>query len=317
MTRILTITMNPSVDVSTTVERVIPSRKLRCGPSRRDPGGGGINVARVAKRLGADVVALYTAGGDKGQLLRRLIGMEGLEGISLPIAEDTREDFTVDETTSGQEFRFVSAGPTLNEGEWRAALAMISELRFPFDFVVASGSLPPGVPDDFYAQVAVIAKSRGAPIALDASGPALRGALRSTVDVLKPSLSELRDLTGLPLGDPDACISACRRLVKEGRAKVVALTLGSQGAIVVSAQEVLRAWPLPINVVSTVGAGDSFLAALICTLGSGRTLTEAFRRAVAAGTAALIAPGTQLCRPADVDELESHVHIDRMDAVLV
>jgi 6-phosphofructokinase 2 len=317
MTRILTITMNPSVDVSTTVERVIPSSKLRCGPARRDPGGGGINVARVAKRLGADVVALYTAGGEKGQLLRRLIGKEGLEGISLPISEETREDFTVDEATSGQEFRFVSPGPTLNESEWRATLAMISELRFPFDFVVASGSLPPGVPDDFYAQIAAIAKAKGAPFALDASGPALRGALRAAVDVLKPSLSELRDLTGLPLGGPSACVGACKRLVDQGAAKIVALTLGSQGAIVVSADEVLRAWPLSIHVVSTVGAGDSFLAAFICALGSGRSLTEAFRRAVAAGTAALIAPGTQLCRVADVDEFESHVHIDRMNPVLV
>ena len=316
MARILTITMNPSIDVSTSVDRVIPSSKLRCGPMRRDPGGGGINVARVAKRLGAEVVALYTAGGDKGQLLRRLIGLEGLEGISLPIAEDTREDFTVDETTSGQEFRFVSEGPTLNEGEWRAALAMISELRIPFDYIVASGSLPPGVPDDFYAQVASIAKARGIPIALDASGAALRSAFRASVDVLKPSLSELRDLMGLPLADPAACIGACQRLVQEDKAKVVALTLGSQGAIVVSARKVLRAWPLPINVVSTVGAGDSFLAALICSLGEGRSLTEAFRRAVAAGTAALVAPGTQLCRVADVDEMEPHVHIDRMDVLI-
>jgi len=317
MTRILTITMNPSVDISTSVERVLSSRKLRCGPARRDPGGGGINVARVAKRLGADVVALYTAGGDSGQLLRRMVGKEGLEGISLPIAEDTREDFTVDETTSGQEYRFVSEGPTLNEGEWRAALAMISELRFPFDYVVASGSLPPGVPDDFYAQAARIAQAKGAPVALDASGPALRGALNASVDLLKPSLSELRDFTGLALSDPAACIGACRRLVEENRAKIVALTLGSQGAILVSADEILRAWPLPIHVVSTVGAGDSFLAALICALGSGRTLSEAFRRAVAAGSAALIAPGTQLCRVTDVDEMESHVQIDRVKLATV
>ena len=317
MARILTITMNPSVDVSTSVDRVIPSRKLRCRPSRRDPGGGGINVARVAKRLGADVVALYTAGGDRGQLLRRMIGQEGIEGISLPIAEDTREDFTVDETSSGQEFRFVSTGPTLNEGEWRAALAMIAELRFPFDYVVASGSLPPGVPEDFYAEVAGIAEARGAPVAVDASGPALRGALRARIDLLKPSLGELRDLTGLPLADPTACVAACRGLIAENRAKIVALTLGSQGAILVAADQVFRAWPLPIQAVSTVGAGDSFLAALVCALASGRSLGEAFRRAVAAGSAALLAPGTQLCRSTDVDELEAHVHIDVLPALVV
>ena len=144
MAHLLTITMNPSIDISTTVDRVIPSRKMRCGPSRRDPGGGGINVARVANRLGADVTALYTAGGERGHLLRRLLGQERIKGISVPIADDTREDFTVEETTTGNEYRFVSTGPELTEIEWRECLEAIATFREPVDYVVASGSLPPG-----------------------------------------------------------------------------------------------------------------------------------------------------------------------------
>jgi 6-phosphofructokinase 2 len=311
MTRILTITMNPSIDVSTSVERVAPAHKLRCGPTRRDPGGGGVNVARVLRRLGVDAVALYTAGGERGQMLRRMLAHEGIEGISLPISGDTREDFTVDEISTGQEFRFVSAGPEITETEWLTALAVIAEFRGDHAFVVASGSLPPGAPDDFYARVAEIAHARGTPIALDASGAALRGALSGGVDVLKPSLSELRDLTGFALADPEACRDACRGLIDRGHAKVVALTLGSQGAILVSADDAWRAWPLPIEAVSTVGAGDSFLAALIAGFAQGRAPADAFRRAIAAGSAALLAPGTQLCRREDVDELESRVHIDR------
>jgi 6-phosphofructokinase 2 len=312
MTRILTITMNPSIDVSTSVERVIPGHKLRCGPSRRDPGGGGINVARVLKRLEVEPVAFYTAGGERGQMLRGMLAREGIEGASLPISGDTREDFTVDETGTGNEFRFVSAGPELTEHEWRAALAVIADFRRTFAYIVASGSLPPGVPDDFYARVAEIGRALETPVALDASGAALRGALHGGVDILKPSLSELRDVTGLPLADPSACRDACRALIERGHAKTVALTLGSQGAILVTAEEAWRAWPLPILAVSTVGAGDSFLAALIAALALGHPLPKAFRRAVAAGSAALLAPGTQLCRPEDVDELESKVHIDHV-----
>ena len=159
MTRILTITMNPSIDVSTSVERVIPGHKLRCGPSRRDPGGGGVNVARVLKRLEVDPVAFYTAGGERGHMLRGMLAREGIEGISLPISGDTREDFTVDETGTGNKFRFVSAGPELTEHEWRAALATIGHFRRTFAYIVASGSLPPGVPDDFYARVAEIGRA--------------------------------------------------------------------------------------------------------------------------------------------------------------
>ena len=312
MTRILTITMNPSIDVSTSVASVIPSRKLRCGPTRRDPGGGGVNVARALKRFGVEAIALYTAGGERGQMLRRMMAKERIEGISLPIIDDTREDFTVDENSSGNQFRFVSAGPELSESEWRAALSTIAHFRRPFAYIVASGSLPPGVPEDFYARVAEIAHARRTPIAVDASGAALRGALGARIDLLKPSLSELRDLSGLPLSDPTACRDTCRALIDRGMAKLVALTLGSQGAILVSADEALRAWPLPIHAVSTVGAGDSFLAAMIASLAQGRQLVDAFKRAVAGGTAALLAPGTQLCRAEDVDELESHVHIDHI-----
>ncbi len=312
MAHLLTITMNPSIDVSTTVDRVIPSRKLRCGPSRRDPGGGGINVARVAVRLGSDVTALYTAGGERGQLLRRLLAQEKIPGLSIPIADDTREDFTVEETSSGNEYRFVSTGPTLTENEWRACLDAVAQFRDPVDYIVASGSLPPGAPADFYARVARIARERATPIALDASGASLWAALEHGVDYLKPSLREMRELTGEELADPAACIRACQRLVEAGKAKIVALTLGSQGAILTSADEVWRAWPIPIKAVSQVGAGDSFLSAMVCALAGGNTLEDAFRTGIAAGSAALISPGTQLCRLEDVNELRSHVHIDRV-----
>ena len=175
---------------------------------------------------------------------------------------------------------------------------------------MASGSLPPGAPDDFYARIAELARARSIPFALDTSGPALRAALARGVDVLKPSLREMRELTGQPLADPASCVAACRALIEQGRARTVALTLGGQGAILATAAGAWRAWPLPITPVSAVGAGDSFLAALLCALAAGASHPEAFRHGVAAGSAALLSPGTQLCQPEMVRELLGHVVID-------
>ncbi len=311
MARLLAITMNPAVDISTSVERVQPTRKLRCAPARRDPGGGGINVARVADRLGSEVAALYPAGGVCGQLLRKLMDQENIRSLAIPIDEETREDFTVVETSSGHEYRFVSPGPLVSEPEWRNCLAAIAAFRDPVDFFVASGSLPPGVPDDFYARIAAIAREHGAPFALDASGPPLRAALDHGVDLLKPNLGELRELIGKPLADPASCVAACRSLVAAGKSKAVALTLGSQGAILAIPEGAWRAWPLPIHAVSTVGAGDSFLAAMVCALASGLAPVEALRHGVAAGSAALLSRGTQLCRAEDARALLEHVAVDR------
>ena len=311
MAHVLTITMNPAIDISTSVERVQPTRKLRCAPARRDPGGGGINVARVTDRLGSDATALYPAGGVCGQMLRKLVEQENIRSIAIPISEETREDFTVVETTTGHEYRFVSVGPRLSETEWRNCLEAARAFRDPVDFVVASGSLPLGVPDDFYALIAEIARGRSAPFALDTSGPPLRAALDHGVDLLKPSLGELRELTGQPLADPASCVGACKSLVASGQSKMVALTLGSQGAILATPEGAWRAWPLPIHAVSTVGAGDSFLAAMVCALASGLPPLEAFRHGVAAGSAALLSVGTQLCRAEDARALLEHVVVDR------
>lgn len=311
MAHILTITINPSLDISSSVDQVIASRKLRCGPARRDPGGGGVNVARVVDRLGHDATALFPAGGGVGHQLRALVEAEKIKAVAIAIDGETREDFTIVEHASGQEYRFVATGPTLHEWEWRACLDAIETLPGPIDYIVASGSLPPGAPEDFYARVAALAGGRGAPIVVDSSGAALKAALAHGVDLFKPSLREMRELTGRDLADPAACVSACRDFVQSGQAKIVALTLGSQGAMLATAEGVWRAWPLPIHAVSTVGAGDSFLGAMVCALASGADPVEAFRQGVAAGSAALLSPGTQLCHPERMVELVPHVLLNR------
>ena len=259
---------------------------------------------------GADVTAIYPVGGFTGQLLKGLVDQEGIASIAVPGDGETREDFTVFDETTGEQYRFVLPGPQLYPAEWRACLQTLEDLVRSGDYVCASGGLPPGAPDDLYARVAAIATAKGARLALDASGPALQAGLTEAVYLIKPNLNELRDLTGAGLDDETAMVKACRGLIDRGAVEVVALSLGAAGAILVTADEAWRASALPIHPVSSVGAGDSFLGAMMWALASGLTLKELFRHAVAAGSASLLAEGTELCRPEDVRRLIDEVSVE-------
>jgi 6-phosphofructokinase 2 len=271
--------------------------------THRHAGGGGINVARVAKRFGADVLSIYTTGGPIGDHLHQLVDQEGIRSLAIPIRGDTREDLAVVESETGEQYRFVLPGPALAESEWRACLDALASIEGKPRFLVASGSLPPGVPDDFYGRLVAVTRASGAKVIVDTSGVPLKKALDAGVYLIKPNLRELRELTGEPLARETDCFAASRALVEQGRAAVVALTLGHHGALLVTRDLVLRADAVAIKPVSTVGAGDSFLAALVTRLAAGLDLQDAFRYAVAAGSAALLAPGTELARPQDVERL--------------
>lgn len=310
MALIVTLTPNPAIDVSTSVGRVEPVRKLRCSAGSRDPGGGGINVARVASRLGATVTAIYPSGGFAGQQLERLVQREGVDSVAVPVRGETREDFTVLDEATHEEYRFVLPGPHLNDAEWMACLKALSAFERKPDFICASGSLPPGAPDDFYARVAEIAEMRGVRFALDTSGPGLKAALRERIHLIKPNLAELQELVGGTLDEEGARIAACRALIAGGRTEMVALTLGADGALLVTASEAWRAHPLPVRLASSVGAGDSFLGAMIWALSERHGLEEALRYAAAAGAAALLAHGTELSSTADVRRLLAEVVVE-------
>jgi 6-phosphofructokinase 2 len=319
MTTVITITVNPAIDVLMSVERIVPTHKMRCTLARRDPGGGGINVARVLRRLGSEVIAVYPIGGLLGTLLRRLVDEEGVPCLTIGISQETREDITVLERTTALQYRFIQPGPELTKQEWQACLDAIGSLyrRAPLGhqalFLVASGSLPPGVPEDFYSQIASVAHRVGARMVVDASGVPLKRALEAGVYLVKPSLSELRELIGKPLNSELECVSACRSLIDDQRAEIVALTLGDQGALLVTREQALSARSLAIKPVSVVGAGDSFLAAMIWSLSSGRPIEIAFRYAVAAASATLLMPGTELCRMDDVERLVNDVKVQAIE----
>lgn len=310
MADVITLTPNPAIDLSTSVDRVVPIRKLRCSAEKRDPGGGGVNVARVVKRLGGDVEAILPIGGFTGQLLRRLIDDEGIPNRVIAAEAETREDFSVSELSTAQQYRFVLPGLPLREAEWRGCLDALAASAPRPKFVVGSGSLPPGVPDDFYAQAAAIAHGLGAKFFLDTSGAPLVGAIERGLYLIKPNLREMAELAGVEMATESDWLAAARRIVEAGKVEVVALSLGHLGALLVTRDRALRAQPLPIKPVSAVGAGDSFLGAMAFSLARGDSLADAFRLGMAAGSAALIHAGTELGRPADTYRLLSQVRIE-------
>ena len=304
MPALITLTLNPALDLATTTDHVAPTHKLRCGPVQRFAGGGGINVARVLHRLGADVCAWALAGGAVGTQVRQLLAAEGVPTLLQPISGDTRENFSVVETTTSQEFRFVLPGPTLQPAEWQACLDALATHTPPPRWLIASGSLPPGTPDDFYAQLARAASGRGVRVAVDTSGPPLAAALQAGVALVKPSLRELRDLLQQPLEQAADWCTAAQSLVHSGAADIVALSVGEQGAVQATHEGVWQAPALNVPATTgTTGAGDCFLATLVWALDRGDAPAEALRWGVAAGAAALLHPGTTLAQADDVRRL--------------
>jgi 6-phosphofructokinase 2 len=303
MAEIVTLTMNPAVDVSVSTDRVVPEHKLRCSAPRLEPGGGGINVARAVHELGGQALALYLAGGATGTLLCELAEAAGIEHQPLPISGRTRQNLTVSETVTECQYRFVVPGPELRVEEWRRPLERLTEMTPPPRFVVASGSLPPGVPDDFYARLASAARDVGARTILDTSGAALRRGVEGRVYLVKPNLRELSQLADAELRNEEAHERAARALVTAGRAEVVVVSLGAAGVLLVTAEgiERIRAPVVPIR--SKVGAGDSTVAGIVLALSRGEDPRQAAYWGVAAGAAAVMTPGTELCRRGDVERL--------------
>ncbi len=295
---IVTVTLNPSIDISTRCRRVSPGRKLRCRPSRSQPGGGGINVCRILSRLGADASALWLSGGYTGKELNDLLAQLDVTGESIGMPGAVRHSLYVAENGGEEEYRFVLPGPEISQEQIDEAGKKLEALE-GVEYLVLSGSLPPGAPENSYAQLARCAAQ--ARVVVDTSGPALGEALADGAFLIKPNLRELADLTGSDNLDSSRRIeSAARQLVSRQGVEHVLVSLGAGGAQLVSARESFRMHAPTVKVQSTVGAGDSMVAGTVFGFCKGWSARDALRLGVAAGSAAVTTPGTDLCRSEDV-----------------
>jgi 6-phosphofructokinase 2 len=306
MVPILTVTLNPAVDISTSVGTLEPLRKLRCAAPRLDPGGGGINVSRAIKELGGESHAFVAVGGHTGAQLCELLDHSGLEIEYWPLIEETRISLTVIEERTALPYRLVLPGPTISPLEANAILGRLGTLIERYTgYVVASGSLPPGVPDDFYARLARRTRELGGKFVIDTHGTPLREAAAEHPYLVRLNHLEAQELLG---GEAEtAAHDLASQLVDRRLAEVAIVTLGDRGALVATAQGQLEIRPPRVQVNSGVGAGDSFVAALVFGLASGWPLENAARYGVAAAAAAVTTEATELCKRDTVEAFYAQI----------
>ena len=299
--RVVTLTLNPAIDISSEAETVRHTHKTRTSGEAIEPGGGGINVARVLHRLDVDVCALFMGGGITGRVLDDLLARAGVERRMAKVHDDTRISLTVVERSSGHEFRFVPEGPKISHSEADAVLGMAGDM--PCDYLVASGSLPRGVADDFYARLGERVRGHGGRFVLDTSGEPLTVALDAGgIFLLKPSRGEFEAMVGRRL-TPDELGAEAGKLVKSGKVEHVAITLGQEGAILANADGWQFRPAIKVEACSAVGAGDSFLAGMVYGFTLGKSAEDAFHMGLAAGAAAVLSCGSELCRAEDLHRL--------------
>ncbi|MFN0015481.1 MAG: 1-phosphofructokinase family hexose kinase [Saprospiraceae bacterium] len=296
--KIVTLTLNPALDKSATVERIAPEHKLRCSTPKLDAGGGGINVSKGIQRLGATTTAVFPAGGPNGQRLASLLTEAGVDVETVEVPVETRENFSVLETGTGFQYRFTLPGQSIGEQEADACLVAVRRLR-P-SVLVASGSLPPGLPDTYYAKVAALAKQIGARFVLDTSGAALQAAAREGLYLLKPNIGELSGLVGVEKLEMNQVDDAAMEIIHRGTCEIVVVSLGPHGALLATRDGFVHIAAPIVEKRSTVGAGDSMVAGMVWAISQGKYPLEMAQIGVACGTAATMNLGTELFKPDDV-----------------
>jgi 6-phosphofructokinase 2 len=311
MPTVVTLTINPTLDVNSEADHIGPEEKLRCKDARYEVGGGGLNVSRAIHNLGGESTAIYVSGGLIGQMLEKLLDRDAVDHRPLRIQNMTREVFNILDNTTGRQFRFIMPGPTLRDSEWRRCLEELCALDPKPNYVVASGSLARGVPEDFYARVMRTANDLGARTIIDTSGKALRSSLGERVFLIKPNMRELRQLTGRKIENRSQQEETAESLIKHGQSEVVVLSLGKEGALMASSEGIERLDAPSVPVKSKIGAGDSMVAGIVLGLDRGLALRDAFRFGVAAGAAATMTPGTELCRREDTERLYEQIAAEK------
>jgi len=303
MDRIVTLTLNPALDKSAEVDRLIAEEKLHCEFAKIEPGGGGINVSKAIKKLGGDSLAIFTAGGSTGKRMKNLLTSMEVDFNAVDVESWTRENFIIVERSTNSQYRFGMPAHDISPAEAEQCLDIIKNLNFKPTFLVASGSLPPGLPTDFYARVAHLAKQLGSKFILDTSAEPLRVAANEGVFLLKPNLNELGKMVGNDSLDVTIADEAAREIIRKGHCEAVVVSLGPQGAILVTEKRVDHIPAPTVKKKSTVGAGDSMVAGITHYLSHGHSLVDAVRMGVACGTAATMNTGTELFSKPDVDRL--------------
>ncbi len=305
MPQIVTLTLNPALDLSTHTAHVEPGPKMRCAAPQVDPGGGGVNVSRAIRTLGGKSLAVLALGGATGKRLGDLLDHEGITTCRFELGDETRSSLAVTENETGDQYRFVLPGPVWSAEQENDFLALVARLLRAGQTLVLSGSMPDGVGTDFPARLGDLGASIGARLAVDVSGPAQRALADDPhgVWLLRMDGSEARELSGRPLATAQESADFAQELVARDVAEIVAIGRGADGSVLASKRGRWHCRCDVSDVRSKVGAGDSFTAALVLAFVNGEDEAEALRHGVASASAAVLTEATELCHADDVNRL--------------
>lgn len=306
---IYTVTLNPALDRTLNVESLAPGQSTRIQSEARFAGGKGIDVSRALREMGSDNIALGLVGGFDGKELEGRLLLTGVACRFTHIANETRTNIIIQDESNGTETALLARGPEVQPSELMDFLDVL-EKSPDMDFLIISGSLPPGLTPEVYARMIAIGNQRGAKVVLDTAGDALRQGIRARPAIVKPNRTELAELAGRALPDIRTISDYSAGLLDW--VETVLVSLGADGIVMTTRQHVVHARPPKVAVKSTVGAGDCAVAGFVHGISVGESDTGALRRAVATGTAAALNAGTGLCRRADVDVILPQVSIEEV-----
>jgi 1-phosphofructokinase family hexose kinase len=306
---ILTLTLNPAVDQTVWVDRFVVGEVNRCRETQLDPAGKGINVSRMAHRLGWPTIAFGFLAGDTGHIVENALDEERVQHHFVHVGGQTRINVTIRDDAGRTATSLYGRGPAVD----REHLALLEEtLSFWLQagrVLVLAGSLPPGAPSHTYATYLQLARARGVQTIVDADGEALRGALEASPGLIKPNVPEAERLLGRALPDVGAIAAGARELVRRGIG-VVVISMGAAGAVCSSGDRAWRILPPQVPRESTVGSGDSLVAGLAVVLARGGDIIDGLRLGTAAGAATAMSPGTALGTGSEVETLLPQVRIE-------
>lgn len=316
MNAIITVTLNPALDFSTEVAELRSAEKLRCDEPSMFPGGGGVNVARAIWNLGGSAKACVALGGPNGQALELLMRAEGVDVVPITLDVNTRHSMSVREKATGEIYRFMLPGTPWTQLIEAHFLTKLTEHLDGVSYCVLSGSMPPGTGIATVRRIRTICQHAHCKLVVDTSGSTLRSLAQEEglgVDILRMDEEEAQESTNQHLETPKDFAAAARRMIERGAAHTIVMGLGATGNLVVSAGGDALFSPSPkVEKVSRVGAGDSFVGAMVLALSQGQTLSESLIWGNAAASSAVTQPGTGLCQRGMTEQLAAQLSVEKI-----
>lgn len=301
---IITLTLNPALYKNAKINGLVLGSKLRCHSITYQPGGGGINVSRLLKRLDTDNYCVYPSGGDTGTYLTTLLKEESIKPSPIAIKDWIRENLAILDTKTNLQYRFGMPGNELTENEFESIKKNVFKHLQTGDFLILSGSLATNLSHNTYSELIHYFSEKQPKIIIEASGPSLIKALEHPVYLIKPNQRELAQLAGKEFLSNIEQEKFTKKLVNSEKAKYGAVSLGAKGAFLACKEGVFYRSTPSVQVKSTIGAGDSMVAGLIYGINKGYKPNEILKMGVACGVATIMSEGTSLATPENIQKAQ-------------